>query len=157
MLRFVFPFLLLATLASCGLNRPSLAERCAAEFPSRADTVYQAEVITDTLVIPDTYVEYLDTTICPPNLTDSTVVTRTVVRRVPGQTIYLRDTVYMRQVKYTDGPLVGRLQEEARQHTVELAELRGSRATLRWTTATLGLLILIMVGSFAVRRLRPMF
>lgn len=149
----VFLLVLLPLLLLTGCGR-SFAERCAAAFPTTADTVVRERVVQrtvrDTVLIPDSFIEYLDTTLCPPGLLDTLVIIRPVVVRVPGQVIEREVecelTVFDTVVRFQDAALVAGLRQDLAQLGGRLEEVKSGRARLRLWLAIMSLLFLGMLG-----------
>lgn len=51
------------------------------------------EIVERTIRIDSTIIEFLDTTVCPPNLTDTLLVTKVITKTLPARDIVVRDTV----------------------------------------------------------------
>jgi hypothetical protein len=99
----------------------SLEQRCLERFPTTSETVVREYTVTDTLILPEQLVEYVDTTYCPPALPDTVMFTKRVVRYLKPDTIY-------RDVICTDTVTV--LREDARLAGLE-TELATTRQRLK--------------------------
>lgn len=101
---FTFWFLIAAALLGLGgcLSPKKLAERCAEAYPVQEKTTVVEKRIRDTIILPDHYVEYIDTTKCPAS-PEPTIITKTVTKYVPSDTLFREriehDTVFIRQDK----------------------------------------------------------
>ena len=51
------------------------------------------EVVERVVVIDSTTVEFIDTTLCPPNLSDTLVLVKTILKTLPPKTFIVRDTI----------------------------------------------------------------
>ena len=71
----------LLTLASCQLTT----------FVPKKEV--KTRVFTRTVTIDSTRLEFIDTTFCPPDLTDTLLVTKTITRVIPPRDIIITDTV----------------------------------------------------------------
>lgn len=83
---------LIFIIASCN-PEARLAKKCAERFPVRDSITVKERRITDTLILPDYWVEYLDTTICPPGM-DTTVLVKTIEKRIPGRVHFIERIQY---------------------------------------------------------------
>jgi hypothetical protein len=131
----------LLALASCA----TLDERCAQRFPSEVKEVVLERRYTDTIITPWSTIEFLDTTVCPPADTPAIVV-KTVVKEIPGATIY-------HEVVCTDTVLVTTDQAKINYLSAELAasqaELRIASSASRQKTWIISALALLAVLLFA--------
>lgn len=84
--------LLLILLIVLGSGCRSLTDRCLDCFPTETTTIVRTNTRTDTIILPDTWIEYVDTTACPPGLRDTQYVVRTRLVPVPADTVY-RDVI----------------------------------------------------------------
>lgn len=96
-------FLLLAFCLLFGATSctASLETRCAEIFPRVTTTEVRTNIVPDTIIIPFSSVEYIDTTACPPGLKDTAYIVKHLMVPVPGDTIY-------RQVMCTDTVVINR-------------------------------------------------
>ena len=90
---FIAISILALTATSCASNRATLAMKCAKNFPCGDTSVVVTRVHTDTIMLAG----YDDTVTvavpCPPNLTDTVMVSRTVTVTTPAKTILRKITV----------------------------------------------------------------
>lgn len=138
--------LLLVALACCGCR--SLTDRCLDCFPTETATIVRTETRTDTIILPDTWIEYVDTTACPPGLVDTQYVVRTRLVPVPGDTVYYEvictDTIQV----YRDAARVAALMQERERLRSELREAERKAFGFRgWllVSAVFALLLVIVV------------
>lgn len=61
------------------------------------DKKKEVKVVTRTIRTDSTIIEFVDTTVCPPNLTDTLVITKRITRTLPPQDIIIHDTIVMRE------------------------------------------------------------
>jgi hypothetical protein len=78
-------------LFGCNPNA-KLAQKCAEQYPCEDSLTVREITRTDTVELTDTYIEYLDTTICPPSANGVTVIDIDTVR-VPGRKVVITRTV----------------------------------------------------------------
>ena len=57
----------------------------------------EVKVIQRTVRTDSTIIEFVDTTMCPPNLTDTLVVTKRITKTLPPRDIIIHDTIVMRE------------------------------------------------------------
>lgn len=143
---------LIFIIASCNPSA-RLARKCAERFPVTDSLVIQERTITDTLILPDSWVEYMDTTVCPP-ASDSTVVTKLVNRLIPGKTVFVekqvRDTLFVRENKariYALNHLVDSLQNIVVKREKALAGQSGKTKGWRWAFI---ITLLVFAGIIAI-------
>lgn len=55
------------------------------------------KVVTRTIRTDSTIIEFVDTTVCPPNLTDTLIVTKRITKTLPPQDIIIHDTIVLRE------------------------------------------------------------
>lgn len=89
---FITVMILMLLLSSCN-KELKLAKKCAELFPVKDSLVIEERIITDTLMIPDTWVEYLDTTICLPDM-DTVIIIKPVIKKVPGRAVLTERIVF---------------------------------------------------------------
>jgi hypothetical protein len=83
-MKSLFIFLALAAaLTGCGVPYKKLAAECARLYPPRDSITVRDTIVYDTLYFPDYTLEFVDTTNCPPNLTDTLRIVKTVAKLVP--------------------------------------------------------------------------
>lgn len=61
-------------------------------YPKKEVKVIQRTVRTDSTII-----EFVDTTMCPPGLTDTLILTKRITKTLPPQDIIIHDTIVMRE------------------------------------------------------------
>lgn len=155
MKKYLLSTILFVLLAAC--STPSkLAKKCADLFPVTDTVVIKERTIPDTLIIPDYYVEYLDTTICPPS-PEPTVRIDTVAVKVRGKSypveVVVHDTFTIRTDQAAVQVLKDKLQV-AEKHREDLIK----RLSKSWpkslviTMLVVGLVLGLGV-SFGARRL----
>lgn len=83
--------LLAALLSSCA-SQEKLARLCAESYPCDTSTIVRERVVNDTIIEPSVWVEYLDTTQCPPSA-DTILVIKEVKKDVGPIIIIRRDTI----------------------------------------------------------------
>lgn len=144
--------LLLLFCSACSPNLGKLAERCAEYFPVKDSTRTEIRIVTDTVLLPDTYVEYVDSTECPPNLSEPTTIIKEIKVPVPGQKVLVQvpceDRIIMRRDSAMETVLrnqVAKLQQELRK--AEKRQQGRSKSLLWW-------LIVLVGGVVAWRLLR---
>lgn len=118
----------MAALSSCDVMKPLQEVPYA---PVVKDSiVYRERVVTDTIILPDHYVEYIDTTECPPSA-EPVIITQERRVTLPGKTVYLdrihTDTVTIRTNLTRENELI----REANERTRKLNELSAKHKTLQ--------------------------
>lgn len=68
--------------SGCGVPYKKLAQTCAELYPPNESVSVRDSIIYDTLYFPDYQFQFIDTTDCPPNLTDTLKVIKTVTKKV---------------------------------------------------------------------------
>lgn len=113
-MRLTIYFLLICAFLMTGCKAKrllKLAVKCKEQFPVKnemhIDTLYR----TDTIILPDTYYEYIDTTDCPPS-DSGTIVYKTVNRILKGKTIYLPRIIHDTTFIKTDSAALYRAQRQ---------------------------------------------
>ncbi|MEO0627788.1 MAG: hypothetical protein AAFY91_12420 [Bacteroidota bacterium] len=148
-LRFYIALLVSTALFSC----KSLETKCIERFPTTTKTEVREVTYKDTIIIPWNSVEFVDTTYCPPNLTDTLEVIKSVIKSIPGDTIYREyvctDTVLVNQ----DEELVQYLRSQQAETLRRLEKYQRKSYTRLWLVIGLGLLI-IGYTVFRIVRLR---
>lgn len=76
--------------ASCLLQSCKVAE---------PEIVRDIQIVERTVRIDSMVVEFMDTTVCPPNLTDTLIVTKVVTRRLPPRDLIIKDTITLTQTR----------------------------------------------------------
>lgn len=115
----LFFALLCCLLASCGVPLRQLPQTCAELYPPKETVVVRDTIVHDTLHFPDFAFEYLDTTVCPPQLTDTLIIVKTVKKTVPllvpvqiprrDSLIYIRDVAEEKVLRWEVALLQKRL------------------------------------------------
>jgi outer membrane murein-binding lipoprotein Lpp len=151
-------------LTSCGTTarKLTLAERCAKEYPC-ADTVIVVErTQTDTLYLAG--YDQIDTVSvpCPPNLTDTVLVSVVREVRIPGRvvpvTTIVRDTVTARidsalRVAYAElNAAYQQLEKDAAQAKTQLREARRSGGRSWWPWLLVGVLVALVAYLVFVKK-----
>ena len=135
----------------------TLEEKCIDRFPPRTVTEVRTTMITDTLILPDSWVEYIDTTICPPGLIDTLVVIKTRTRFLPGDTIYTdvvcTDTVAIN----SDASKVAYLVGDNKKLLAQLDDAKKSARSMLWTAGIIAGLIILGLSGFLVLRTKKLF
>lgn len=144
--------LLLLICSACSPRLGKLAELCAEHFPVKDSTRIEERIVTDTVLLPDTYVQYIDSTECPPNLSEPTTIVKEIKVPVPGQKVVVQvpcqDRIIMRRDSAMETVLrnqVAKLQKELAK--TEKRQQRQSKSLLWW-------LIVLLGGLVAYRLLR---
>lgn len=131
--------LTLLLLSSC-MTYEKLAQKCAATFPAVDSTKVITLTMLDTLLLPDTLLMVIDTTFCPPGLTDTLRVVDTIRQRIPGKTItrilQVRDTIQVR----TDAKLLRALESQLAGAQADVQRYKASRNAARWFALCIGLI-----------------
>lgn len=129
--------LLLLWLSGC----KTLEDKCLERFPLVATTEVREVVVTDTLVLPDTWIEYVDTTVCPPGLQDTLLVIRERTRFLPGDTIY-RETICVDTVTiHADAAKLAYLASSKQRLEGQLEEANVSARRKNWLLLGAGALV----------------
>lgn len=134
--------LALALLASC----KTLEERCAERFPQETTEVIREVVRTDTIILPDHWVEFVDTTDCPPS-PEPTQVIKTIVKEIPGDTIY-HEVVCMDTITiYQDQAKLNYLSSELKRTTEKWKEAQGKATARTWMfiASLIGCLLILVL------------
>lgn len=139
--------------SACGVPASKLASTCAELYPCKDSLVVKETTRTDTLEILDTYVEYLDTTECPPSANGVTVIDIDTVRVPGGKVVITRtvqDSTWYRIDQAHNASLVQQLadaQQERDAARSQLAACDPKAAGLPWWW-----LLIVSAGSFVVSR-----
>jgi hypothetical protein len=146
-------FLFLLTFTGC----KTLEQKCIERFPITTTTEVRTQVVTDTLILPDTFVEYIDTTLCPPGLTDTLVVIKTRTRTLPGDTIYTEtictDTVTINADEEKVRYLIG----DNSKLRVQLADSKRNQRNTLWTVGIIAGVLILALAGFLVLRSKKLF
>ena len=147
---------LLLSLAYLLMGCKSLETRCLERFPTETRTEVRQRTVIDTVLLPDTYVEFVDTTYCPPELADTLVVIKPITRYLKGDTIY-REVVCTDTVTVVehDERVAYLLQENQRLET-KLNEEKKRYPLLSGIAHILTLLI-VLAGAYLVARVLGFF
>lgn len=88
---------LIALTALFALQSCVTADKCASRFPAPEKTTIRENYVLDTLYLHEYTAVFTDTTNCPPNLSDTTIIVTERTRIIPGQKVIVerlvRDTV----------------------------------------------------------------
>jgi len=155
---------LLFIFAGCGTTarKLTLAERCAQEYPCRDSTIILEHVLTDTLYLAG--YDQIDTVQvpCPPNLTDTVMVSVVREVRIPGKvipvTIVQRDTVTARidsalRAAYAElNAAYTQLEKDAQQAKTALKEARRSSGRSWWPWLLVGALVVLIYYLLFVKK-----
>ena len=147
-------------ISACGVPVSRLASTCAERYPVKADTVTVTRTVTDTVVLLDTYMEYVDTTECPPSDTAITIV-KTVSVMVPGKTVYSTHEVHDTMFVVVDSAHVAALKQELEACNQARIAAAAAAATGSPGGATNndGLpwwwLLIVGIGGFLIRNFLP--
>jgi hypothetical protein len=133
-----------------------LPARCAEDFPCRDSTIIRERLVQDTVYFPEYAFEYIDTTKCPPGLTDTLVIVKEKAITVPAKTVTVtlpcRDSlIYIR-----DTALEALLKEQlsdADKERLKLQRKADRQGAWKWAFIILALVLGLGVGfSLAKRR-----
>jgi hypothetical protein len=131
-------------------SRTDLAQLCAESFPPKMDTTVVERLRTDTLTLAGQTVTVVDTTYCPPGLSETRLVVDTIVRRLPARIhtyeVITHDTV----IEYRDAALNVELATKNRELIGQVERLRGTSSTMKWL---IGFIVGIAVLVLAIRLL----
>lgn len=104
---------LIALTALTALQSCVTADKCASRFPAPERTTIRENYVVDTIYLHEYTAVFTDTTNCPPNLSDTTVVITERTRVIPGQKVIVerlvRDTVL--RVERPDCPICPQAKE----------------------------------------------
>lgn len=138
---------LIYLLTSC----KSLEEKCIERFPMTVQTEVRLDTLTDTLILPDVIVEYVDTTYCPPALADTLIITKPVKRFIKGDTV-VRTVIHTDTVRVLrDDKRLGYLETELQQTQTKLREAKRGYPLLSGIARILMLLIVLAAMSLIAR------
>lgn len=144
MKRSLIPFLMLMLIFSCN-RKMDLAKKCAELFPPRDSVRIDTIVATDTLIIPDTWIEVIDTTDCPPSDT-ATVKIKTILVPVPGDTIRIEIPVIDTNIIFMpDSAMIWYLESQITKLKKENTKLE-SKLGNRWPVWILVAILPIATG-----------
>jgi hypothetical protein len=132
-------YLLLFTLNAC-IPPGKLPQRCADQFPCRDSAIVRERIITETISYPDVVYEFIDTTVCPPNLPDSVIIIKERVKTIPGKTISIKVPCQDSIIYRRDTALETLLKEQlsAGDATIRILQRKADRLSAwRWVACAL--------------------
>lgn len=141
--------LTLIAFASC----KSLERKCIERFPSDTTEVVRTTLRTDTIITPWHTVEVIDTTVCPP-AKDSTIVVKTITKRIEGQTIYYPVECIDTLVVFRDKEKVEWLTSELKSKESLLKAAKKATRQMMFVSIAVGLGFLALVVFLVFRRVK---
>ncbi len=115
-------------MASCN-NANKLAQKCAEQYPCKDSLTVRETTRTDTVELTDTYIEYIDTTVCPPSTNGVTLIDTDTVW-LKGQKIVITRTVRDSTWWRLDQAALAAMQQDLEQADAAIAKLITEKAVV---------------------------
>jgi len=143
-MKHITHFIFLAFVLSACIPPGRLADECSRRYPPRDSTIIRERTDTVLLSYPEVIYEFLDTTQCPPMLTDTLLIVKERTLRIPGRRDTLlmpaRDSIIVR----TDEAAQALLKEQFVEAEADAIRYKQRLGVMQVVAGALGFLLLVI-------------